>query len=98
MAIKEMTRTARAFVFLEVQLGKEQKVMEELLKFPEVKEVHEITGENDIIAVLETERDILVPTTQKIADFVREDGEDSRHKRYGNSNSDKIENKNLRQH
>jgi len=72
MSVKEMTRTARAFVFLEVQLGKEQKVMEELLKFPEVKEVHEITGEDDIIAVLDTPRDILVPTTQKIADFVSE--------------------------
>ena len=70
MPVEELKKTARAFVFLEVALGKEQKVMEELLEFSEVKEVHEITGEKDVLAVVEIERDIVVPGAQKIADFV----------------------------
>ena len=70
MPVEELKKTARAFVLLEVALGKEQKVMEELLEFSEVKEVHEITGEKDVLAVIEIERDIVVPGAQKIADFV----------------------------
>ena len=72
MSVKEMKRMARAFVFLKVDLTRVQKVMDDLLKYPEVKEVHETTGEKDIFVVLEVQRDILVPSAQKIADFVSE--------------------------
>jgi len=65
-----MKRTARAFVLIETEPGKEKRVMEKLLKFNEVKEVHICPGETDIIAVLETEREIIVPSSKKIADVI----------------------------
>jgi DNA-binding Lrp family transcriptional regulator len=70
MTAQEMTRKARAFVLIETDPGKEKEVMEKLLQFDEVKEVHIYSGEMDIIAVLETEREIVVPSSKKIADFV----------------------------
>jgi DNA-binding Lrp family transcriptional regulator len=70
MSAKEMKRKARAFVLIETNPGDEKKVMEKLLKFDEVKEVHLYAGEMDLIAVLETEREIVVPSSKKITDFV----------------------------
>ena len=66
MRIEEMKRTARAFVLIEVELGKEDEVMEKLLKFNEVTEVHEITDKKDLLAVLKIERDLVVPSTHMI--------------------------------
>lgn len=45
----------RAFVFIDVIPGKDRKVAERLLKNNEVVEVHMITGEHDLLAVLEFE-------------------------------------------
>ncbi|MDH5481685.1 MAG: Lrp/AsnC ligand binding domain-containing protein [Candidatus Bathyarchaeota archaeon] len=70
MPVEDLKRTVRAFVLLKVELGKEQKVMEDLLKLAEVKEVHEIPGQYDVLVVLDFKRDMLAPSTQKIADFV----------------------------
>ncbi len=70
MSAEEMKRKARAFVLIEVKPGKEKRVMEKLLKFNEVREVHICPGETDIIAVLETKREILVPSSKKIGDFI----------------------------
>jgi len=70
MSAREMKRKARAFVLLSVELGKEEEVMEKLLKIGEVKEVHIITGENDLIVVLETERELVVPSSKKITDLI----------------------------
>ena len=55
MGAKVMRGKHRAFVFVDVNPGKEKKVAEELLKNNEVVEVHMITGEHDILAVLEFE-------------------------------------------
>ena len=70
MSAKEMKRKARAFVLIETDPGKEKEVMEKLLKFDEVKEVHLYAGEMDLIAVLEIEREIVVPSSKRITDFV----------------------------
>jgi len=45
----------RAFVLIDVAPGKERKIAEKLLKYNEIVEVHLITGEYDILAVLEFE-------------------------------------------
>lgn len=55
MGAKVMRGKHRAFVFIDVTPGKEKKVAEKLLKYNEVVEVHMITGEYDILAVLEFE-------------------------------------------
>jgi DNA-binding Lrp family transcriptional regulator len=70
MPIEEMKRNERSFVLINVEPGREEKVMNELLKFDEVREAHEITGEKDIIVVLETERDMVAPGSEKIVNFV----------------------------
>ena len=70
MSAKEMRRKARAFVLIETKPGKEKEVMEDLLKLDEVKEAHIYSGEMDIIAVLETEREIIVPSSKRIVDLV----------------------------
>lgn len=44
--------------------------MEKLLTHREVKEVHLITGKNDILAVLEVKRDILVPSAANVYHFL----------------------------
>jgi len=70
MSAEEMKRKARTFVLIETDPGKEKEVMEKLLEFDEVKEVHIYSGEMDLIAVLETDREILVPSSKKVTDFV----------------------------
>jgi len=70
MSAEEMKRKVRAFVLVETEPGKEKEVMEKLLKYEEVKEVHIYSGEMDLFVVLETERDMLVPSSKKVADLV----------------------------
>ena len=71
LSIREMTRYVRAFVFLETTIGKEENVMEQLLKIEEVKEVHVITGEKDVLVVLELKSAILSQNAQVVSDFIR---------------------------
>ena len=71
----EMKGRHRAFVFVDVVPGKEQKVMERLLKYDEVIEVHIITGEHDVFAVLEFElygREVYASVQETISKFVTE--------------------------
>jgi DNA-binding Lrp family transcriptional regulator len=66
-----MKRSMRAFVFINVTpVGKVEDVTKKLLRFDEVKEVHMITGEKDLIAVLEVERELLARSSKKVLDFV----------------------------
>lgn len=53
MSARKMKDRKRAFVFVDVAPGKEQKVLEKLLKYDEVMEAHIITGQYDLLAVLE---------------------------------------------
>jgi DNA-binding Lrp family transcriptional regulator len=55
MGAKVMRGKYRAFVFIDVAPGKDRAVAEKLLKHNEVLEVHMITGEYDILVVLEFE-------------------------------------------
>ncbi len=66
----EIKRNSRAFVYIDCHSGKEKELMDKLLENPEVKEVHLITGKNDVLAVLEVKRDILVPSSTNIYHFV----------------------------
>ena len=74
MPTEELKRKAYGFIFLKVNLGKENEVTSKLLTFSEVKEVHELTGEKDLLVVVELEHDILavLSTTKRIADFVKD--------------------------
>jgi len=72
MSAEEMKRKARAFVLINTAPGKERDVMEKLLKFSRVKEVHICSGKIDLIAMLEVPREVDGSTMKAIADFVIE--------------------------
>lgn len=73
MVAKVMRGKHRAFVFIDVTPGKDKKVAEKLLKYNEVVEVHMITGEHDILAVLEFElyaKQIFTSFQETVSKFV----------------------------
>lgn len=59
-------RFQKAFVLLQVDAGRAKSVADQLLRFDEVKEVHVITGEWDLLAVIEAEREIVAPTDETV--------------------------------
>jgi DNA-binding Lrp family transcriptional regulator len=59
----------RSFVFLNVKIKKLKDVIDELIDFEEVKEVHVITGEKDLLVVIETQ-DRLPMQTEDIINVV----------------------------
>ena len=63
-------RFQKAFVLLQVDAGHAKSVAEKLLDFGEVKEVHIITGEWDVLAVIEVEREIVAPTDESVLQVV----------------------------
>ncbi len=66
----EIKRNTRAYLYVDCHSGKEKDLMEKLLKHEQVKEVHLITGKNDLLAVLEIKRDILIPSSTNVFHFV----------------------------
>ena len=59
MLMKEpeaMKQYTRAFILIQVEPMKERDVIEELLKMEEVIEAHMITGQYDVIAVVQVRR------------------------------------------
>jgi DNA-binding Lrp family transcriptional regulator len=65
----------KAFVFIDIIPGKDRQVMDRLLKYDEVAEVHLIPGQYDLLAVLEFElygREIFVSPQEAISKFVIE--------------------------
>jgi len=65
-------RTQKAFILIKAQSGYEKAVAENLIKLPEATEVHIVPGEWDILLVIETEREIALPTNEKVLNFVME--------------------------
>ena len=59
----------KSFLFIKVKIGKEEEALEEIFKIPEVKEVHVVTGDFDLLCVLETEETLVYPW-KKVTDVV----------------------------
>ena len=59
----------RAFVFLNVEVKKLNDIVEDLIDFKEVKEVHVVTGAKDLLVVVEAEVSP-VRQSEEIIDFV----------------------------
>lgn len=74
-----MPRFQKAFVLLKVEPGHEKQVMDDLLKLKDVREVHVVPGEWDLLAIIETEREAVVPSDQKVYSLVMEGVEKIRH-------------------
>jgi DNA-binding Lrp family transcriptional regulator len=56
---KPMKEYTRAFILIQVEPMKEREVIEQLLEMDEVIEAHMITGEYDVIAVVQVKRQFL---------------------------------------
>jgi DNA-binding Lrp family transcriptional regulator len=75
LSIEVMKGRHRVFVFVDVAPGKDKKVLEKLLKFDEVIEAHLITGQYDVLAVLEFElygREVFASFQETASKFVIE--------------------------
>ena len=72
-------RKQKAFVLVKVEPGHERDVMDSLMKLDEVREVHIVPGEWDIIAVVEAEKGIVVSSDERVYDIVLDKIEKTRH-------------------
>ncbi len=55
---------AKAFVIVNVEVGRETKILEELREMKRVKEAHIVYGAYDMIAIIEA------PTVQAVKDII----------------------------
>ena len=65
-----LLRIQKAFVLLQADSGRTRDVEAKLFNLEEVKEVHIITGEWDLLAVIETNRDFVSTTDERVLDVV----------------------------
>ena len=56
----------KAFVLLKVTPGHEEEVIDELMKVPEIVETHIVPGDWDILVVLNAQKEVLVPSDEKV--------------------------------
>lgn len=68
----EMQRTITAFVLMNVQAKKEHKIVEKLFQLEEVKEVHSVFGDVDLLVKVRLHRDFLSSDAETISQFVHE--------------------------
>ncbi len=60
----------KAFVLIKVSPGHEKTVVDELMKIKEVQEAHVVPGEWDVLAVVNAQKEIVVPSDQKVYNLV----------------------------
>lgn len=56
----------KAFVLVKVAPGHEEEVIDSLIKIPEVSEAHIVPGNWDILAVVKSEKEVVVPSDEKV--------------------------------
>lgn len=60
----------KAFVLVKVAPGHEEEVVDELMKIPDVREVHIVPGDWDMLAVVSSQKEIVVPSDEKVYKLV----------------------------
>ena len=70
--IPEMRRMTSAFLLINVETRREDRIMEKLFEHKEVQEVHFVPGEFDIIAKIVVESDWLSSESEVIGQFVQQ--------------------------
>ena len=60
----------KAFILVKVAPGHEEDVVDDLMKITDVKEVHIVPGDWDIIAVVSSQKEIVVPSDEKVYKLV----------------------------
>ena len=70
--LPEMTRWISAFILMTVKAGREMRVMDRLFEMEEVREVHSVHGEFDLLAKISMSRDLLSSDAEMIGNVVYE--------------------------
>ena len=60
----------KAFVLVKVAPGHEEDVVDDLMKIPDIREAHIVPGDWDIIAVISSQKEIVVPSDEKVYKLV----------------------------
>ena len=68
----EMKRGITAFIQLLVQAKKEDRIIEKLFELDEVREIHSVHGDIDILVKIVLSRDLLISDAETIGQFVHE--------------------------
>ena len=71
-AYPEMRQNITAFVLMSVQARKEFKVVDKLFELDEVREVHSVHGDADVLVKIVLTRDLLSSDAEIISQFVHE--------------------------
>jgi len=69
----------KAFVLLKVMPGKEEEVVDALMKIHEVTEVHIVPGVWDILAVVTSKKEVAIGSDEKVYRLVLEKIEKIKH-------------------
>lgn len=64
------TNKQEAFVLVKTAPGKEREVSDKMFKVPEVREVHILTGDWDLLVVVETDDKSTLQKGEKVLDLV----------------------------
>jgi len=68
----EMQKTITAFVLAGVQAKREYRIIEKLFEFDEVKEIHSVFGDVDLLIKIVLTRDLLTSDAEIVSHFVHE--------------------------
>ena len=68
----EMKQGINVFILINVQARKETKLMDRLFELDEVKEVHSVHGDVDVVVKAVLTRDLLTSDAEIISQFVHE--------------------------
>jgi DNA-binding Lrp family transcriptional regulator len=68
----EMKRVITAFLLINVETGREDRIMEKLFAHKEVQEIHFVPGNFDIIAKIAVEQDYLSSDSEVIGQFLHD--------------------------
>jgi len=69
----------KAFVLIKVAPGHVEEVVDALIKIPEVSEAHIVPGNWDIIAVVNSQKEVIVPSDEKVYRLVLDKIEKIKH-------------------
>lgn len=68
---RDMRSVARAFLLINVVTGKGDTVVDKLLKVEEIREVHTVPGDYDLLVVIEVQRGFVKPAPERLGEIVK---------------------------
>ena len=68
---RDLKQIAEVFLLINVVSGKEDSIARKLMRVPEIRKVHTVLGEYDLIAVMEVERGFIKPAADKVAEILK---------------------------